>query len=194
MGRTNSVTTCLVLGAKEGSQAMSMLLSLFLKLSAFSLIAFGGVNALLPSLLKLSVYQEHWIDLQTFADYFAIAQAAPGPNFMTVTLIGWHVYGVLGALIATIAIAWPSSILVYYLQRLILGMQDAHQKKSIQYAAAALAIGLVLSSAWQIALQINHSYSAYALTLLTIGMTVFTRWHPLYLIGLGAILGAWGLI
>ncbi|AKD25932.1 Chromate transport protein ChrA [Polynucleobacter duraquae] len=173
---------------------MSVLLSLFLKLSAFSLIAFGGVNALLPSLLKLSVYQEQWIDLQTFADYFAIAQAAPGPNFMTVTLIGWHVYGVLGALIATFAIAWPSSILVYHLQRLILGMKDVQKKKSIQYAAAALAIGLVLSSAWQIALQINHSYAAYVLTIVTIGVTVLTRWHPLYLIALGAALGMIGVI
>ena len=36
--------------------------------------------------------------------------------------------------------------------------------------------------------------AAYALTILTIGITVFTRWHPLYLIGLGAILGALGLI
>lgn len=173
---------------------MSVLLSLFLKLSAFSLIAFGGVNALLPSLLDLSVNQEHWIDLQTFADYFAIAQAAPGPNFMTVTLIGWHVYGVLGALIATFAIAWPSSILVFFLQRWVMGMSDQQKKKTIQYAAAALAIGLVLSSAWQIALQINHSIAAYALTLATIGLTVFTRWHPLYLIALGAALGLFGLI
>jgi chromate transporter len=173
---------------------MSVLLSLFLKLSAFSLIAFGGVNALLPSLLDLSVNQEHWIDLQTFADYFAIAQAAPGPNFMTVTLIGWHVYGVLGALIATFAIAWPSSILVFFLQRWVMGMSDQQKKKTIQYAAAALAIGLVLSSAWQIALQINHSIAAYALTLATIGLTVFTRWHPLYLIALGAGLGLFGLI
>jgi chromate transporter len=173
---------------------MSVLLSLFLKLSAFSLIAFGGVNALLPSLLNLSVHQEHWIELQTFADYFAIAQAAPGPNFMTVTLIGWHVYGVLGAFVATFAIAWPSSILVFFLQRLILGMNDQHRKKVIQYAAAALAIGLVLSSAWQIALQINHSYAAFALTLFTIGLTIFTRWHPLYLIALGAALGLLGFI
>ncbi len=173
---------------------MSVLLGLFLKLSAFSLIAFGGVNALLPSLLDLSVNQEHWIDLQTFADYFAIAQAAPGPNFMTVTLVGWHVYGVLGALIATFAIAWPSSILVFFLQRWVMEMSDQQKKKTIQYAAAALAIGLVLSSAWQIALQINHSIAAYALTLATIGLTVFTRWHPLYLIALGAALGLFGLI
>jgi len=173
---------------------MGILFSLFLKLSAFSLIAFGGINALFPSLLELSVYQERWIDLQTFADYFAIAQAAPGPNFMTVTLIGWHVGGVLGALLATFAIAWPSSILVYFVQRLILSMNDEQKKKAIQYAAAALAIGLVLSSAWQIALQINRSYAAYGLTLLTIGLTVFTRWHPLYLIALGAALGTMGLI
>jgi chromate transporter len=173
---------------------MSILISLFLKFSAFSLIAFGGINALLPSLLNLSVYQEHWIDLQTFSDYFAIAQASPGPNFMTVTLIGWHIGGVIGALLATFAIAWPSSILVYFIQRLIVNMNDERKKKVIQYAAAALAIGLVLSAAWQIALQINHSYAAYGLTLLTIGLTVFTRWHPLYLIALGAALGTMGLI
>jgi chromate transporter len=173
---------------------MSILLSLFLKLSAFSLIAFGGVNALLPVLLNLAVNQEHWIDLQTFSDYFAIAQAAPGPNFMTVTLLGWHIYGVIGGLIATLAISWPSSILIYHLQRLILGIQNPHHKKSIQYAAAALAIGLVLSSALQIALQINQSLAAYLLTLGTIATTLFTRWHPLYLIAIGALLGILGFI
>jgi chromate transporter len=173
---------------------MSMLLSLFLKLSAFSLIAFGGVNALLPVLFNLAVNQEHWIDVQTFSDYFAIAQAAPGPNFMTVTLLGWHIDGVIGALVATFAIAWPSSILIFYLQRLIMGIEDPLKKKSIQYAAAALAIGLVLSSAWQISLQINHSVSAYVLTIVTITITFFTRWHPLYLIAIGAALGLLGII
>lgn len=171
-----------------------MLLSLFIKLSAFSIIAFGGVNALLPELLELAVIQERWIDLQTFSDYFAIAQASPGPNFMTVTLLGWHIYGVIGALVATFAIAWPSSILIFYLQRLILGIKDPVKKKAIQYAAAALAIGLVLSSAWEIAIQINHGVAAYALTLVTIGFTVFTRWHPLYLIALGGLLGVLGFI
>jgi chromate transporter len=173
---------------------MSMLLSLFLKLSVFSMIAFGGVNALLPELLNLAVNQEQWIDLQTFSDYFAIAQAAPGPNFMTVTLLGWHIYGIIGALVATFAIVWPSSILIFFLQRFILGIKDPVKKKSIQYAAAALAIGLVLSSAWEIALQINHGVAAYLLTIATIGLTLFTRWHPLYLIAIGGVLGVLGLI
>jgi chromate transporter len=173
---------------------MSILLSLFLKLSAFSLVAFGGVNALLPVLFNLAVHQEHWIDVQTFSDYFAIAQAAPGPNFMTVTLIGWHVYGVLGALLATLAIAWPSSIMIYFLQRFIMRMKNPLRKKTIQYAAAALAIGLVLSSAFEIALQINHSLAAYILTVGTIAFTLLTRWHPLYLIAMGGALGVLGFI
>ncbi|OWS71196.1 chromate transporter [Polynucleobacter campilacus] len=173
---------------------MSILLSLFLKLSAFSLVAFGGVNALLPVLFNLAVHQEHWIDVQTFSDYFAIAQAAPGPNFMTVTLIGWHVYGVLGALLATLAIAWPSSIMIFFLERFIMRMENPLSKKTIQYAAAALAIGLVLSSAFEIALQINHSTAAYILTICTITITLLTRWHPLYLIAIGGALGVLGFI
>jgi len=173
---------------------MSILLSLFLKLSAFSLIAFGGVNALLPVLFDLAVNQEHWIDVQTFSDYFAIAQAAPGPNFMTVTLIGWHIYGVVGALLATFAVSWPSSIMIFFLQRFIMGMKNPLSKKTIQYSAAALAIGLVLSSAFEIALQINHSMAAYVLTIGTIAITLLTRWHPLYLIAIGGALGVLGFI
>ena len=173
---------------------MSTLFSLFLKLSTFSLLAFGGINALLPVLYDLSVNQEHWINGQTFSDYFAIAQAAPGPNLMTVTLIGWNVGGVLGAAIATLAISWPSSIMIYFLQRTILNMQDKEKQQAIQFAAGALAVGLVLSAAWQIALQINHSLTAYALTIGTIAIVFFTRWHPLYLIAIGALLGVLGFI
>lgn len=173
---------------------MSVLISLFLKLSAFSVVAFGGINALLPVLYDLSVNQEHWISAQTFADYFAIAQAAPGPNLMTVTLIGWHVGGVLGAALATLAIAWPSSIMIYFLQGYISGIQNKQKQKMIQFAAGALSVGLVLAAAWQIALQMNQSVAAYVLTIGVISITFFTRFHPLYLIAFGAILGLLGFI
>jgi len=173
---------------------MSILLGFLAKLAALSLIAFGGVNALLPTIFDIAVNQEHWIDAQTFSDYFALAQAAPGPNFMIIALLGWHVSGIPGAFLATLAIALPSSVLIFFLQRIILGIQDPIKKQTIQYAAAALAIGLIFSSVWHIALQINHGVATYALTIITIGLTVFTRWHPLYWIAIGAALGAFGLL
>ena len=73
-------------------------------------------------------------------------------------------------------------------------MQDKDKQKSIQFAAGALAVGLVLSASWQIALQINQSIAAYLLTIATIAITFFTRWHPLYLIFIGAALGVLGFI
>jgi chromate transporter len=173
---------------------MNVLVSLFLKLSAFSALAFGGINALLPALYELSVVQEHWLDTQTFANFFAIAQAAPGPNLMTVTLIGWHVYGVIGAIVASIAICWPSSIMIYHLQGYIGRLSNPIKKQTIQFAASALAVGLVLGSAWNISQQINQNEKAFALTFISIAIVVFTRWHPLYLIAIGGVLGVLGFI
>ena len=144
-----------------------------------SLLSVGGAITTVPEMHRFLVAQNAWLTDSQFSASIALAQAAPGPNFMTVTLLGWHIYGVIGALVATFAIAWPSSILIFYLQRLIMGIKDPLKKKSIQYAAAALAIGLVLSSAWQISLQINQSVAAYILTMTTIAITFFTRWHPL---------------
>jgi chromate transporter len=173
---------------------MSILFSLFIKLSAFSALAFGGINALLPALYKLTVVQEQWLNTQTFSDFFAIAQAAPGPNLLTVTLIGWHVYGIIGAIVASIAICWPSSIMVYFLQGYIGRLKNPIKRQTIQYAASALAVGLVLGSAWDISQQINQSQAAFALTFISMLIIVFTRWHPLYLIALGGTLGALGFI
>lgn len=173
---------------------MIILFSLFIKFSLFSLVAFGGIIALLPSLFDLTVTQEHWIDASTFADYFAIAQAAPGPNFMTVTLIGWHVYGFIGAIVASIAICWPSSVMVFYLERYITGIRDPQKKKTIQYAAAALAVGLVLSSSWKLSIGFNDHWTTMLLTVIVIVITQFSKIHPLCLIALGGLIGGLGLL
>jgi chromate transporter len=178
----------------KSAQSMNILLSLFIKLSAFSAVAFGGINALLPDLYALSVTQEQWLNTQTFSDFFAIAQATPGPNLLTVTLIGWHVGGVIGAVIASVAICWPSSVMIYFLQIYITNMRHAQLQKTIQYAASALAVGLVLGSAWGISSELNQSIAAYALTGAAMIVLYCTRWHPLYLILCGALLGALGLI
>jgi chromate transporter len=73
-------------------------------------------------------------------------------------------------------------------------MRHEQAKQTIQFAAAALAVGLILASAWQIALQINTNWVAYALTIGAALIATVTRWHPMYLILIGAVLGLLGLI
>ena len=80
-----------------------------------SLLAVGGANAVLPEMHRHTVEVAGWLTEREFADLFAIAQVAPGPNIIIVTLIGYHVAGVAGALTATAAMCAPTCLLTYWL-------------------------------------------------------------------------------
>ncbi len=64
-----------------------------------------------------AVKQFHWLSDGQFADIFAISQAAPGPSILIVTLIGYAAAGVLGAIVATVAMIVPAGALVYFTAR-----------------------------------------------------------------------------
>ena len=62
-----------------------------------SLLAIGGANSVIPEMHRLAVDVHHWMNDAQFADMFGIAQLSPGPNVLIVTLIGYHVAGIGGA-------------------------------------------------------------------------------------------------
>ncbi|MEI9804123.1 MAG: chromate transporter [Pseudolabrys sp.] len=59
----------------------------------------------------------HWVTAREFVDLFALSRASPGPGTMLATLIGWHVWGWTGALLATLGLFLPSSLLCYSVVR-----------------------------------------------------------------------------
>src|SRR5689334_24673507 len=80
------------------------------RFATLSLVAIGGINAILPEIHRVVVDVEGWMTSAEFADLFALAQLAPGPNAMIVALVGWKVAGIAGAIVATIAACGPSSV------------------------------------------------------------------------------------
>ena len=71
-----------------------------------SLLSIGGGNSVVPEIELRAVSTYHWLDGNQFADLFAIAQTAPGPSILLVTLVGYAAAGVLGALLATLAMVF----------------------------------------------------------------------------------------
>ena len=69
---------------------------------------------------------------RAFANLYAIAQAAPGPNVLVITLIGYRAAGFAGALVATLALCLPTSVLAYFVVRVWDRFRDAHRRKAIQ--------------------------------------------------------------
>ena len=74
-----------------------------------SLIAIGGINAVLPALREVVVDSMRWMDDATFMQLFAVTQITPGPNVVIVSLVGWQVAGFAGLLVATLAMLLPAT-------------------------------------------------------------------------------------
>jgi len=93
----------------------SALSTFLLQLVFLSFVSIGGINAAVPELHRQVVETNRWLSEQQFTDFFAIANAAPGPNLLIVTLIGYQLGGFVGALAATASLCTPTCLLTYFI-------------------------------------------------------------------------------
>jgi chromate transporter len=173
---------------------MSVVSELFLEFALLSFVAFGGATALLPEMHRVVVENHHWLDDATFTHLYAIAQAAPGPNVLVVTLIGWEVAGLPGALAATLAMCLPMSVVIYLLIDRREGFGGKRWQQAISLGVAPLAVGLIFSGATLIAQAAGLGWGAFLLVAATVVANLRTKLHPLWFIAVGAALGLLGIV
>ncbi|ANU56060.1 chromate transporter [Acutalibacter muris] len=81
-----------------------------LKLSAFT---FGGGFVIIPLMRKRFVEELHWIEEQEMLDLTALAQSSPGAIAVNASiLVGYHVAGVMGALLSIIGTVLPPLVII----------------------------------------------------------------------------------
>jgi len=159
-----------------------------------SLLSIGGANAVIPEIHLRAVETHHWMTDEDFAQLFALSQAAPGPNVLIVSLVGWKVAGVLGGVVAMLAMSGPSSLLTYGVAHAWERWRDAPWRLAIQRGLAPVTVGLILSSGYILIRTTDHTWGAYAITAATLAVSLSTRLHPLWLLGVAAVLGGFGLV
>jgi chromate transporter len=175
------------------SATLHALTEIATRFGALSLVAIGGINAVVPEIHRVVVDVERWMTSGEFVDLFALAQLAPGPNVMIVTLVGWKVAGVAGALIATLAACGPSSLACYIAWHWVDRLRHSPLRAIVQRALSPLAIGLILASGYTLARGADRSPGALALTLIASAMLAFTRVNPGWVLLAGAAAGLAGL-
>lgn len=159
-----------------------------------SLFAIGGANAAMPEMHRLAVEVKGWMTDRQFADLFAIAQVAPGPNVIIVTLIGYQAAGIAGALVATAAMCGPTCIAAYYIGGVWDRFREARWRIAIQAGLVPITIGLIAASAWVLALAADHNWIAAAITIATAIAGYFSRLNPLWLFAAAALIGLAGYV
>jgi chromate transporter len=159
-----------------------------------SLFAVGGAAAAVPEMHRIAVEVHHWMTEKQFADAYAISQLSPGPNVLIVTLIGYAVAGIPGALAATLAMCLPTALLAYSVSRLLNRSTASRWPAIIQAALVPLSIGLMAASALILAQATDKNLVALLLTGVVAVIAFATRMNPLWLLLAGAILGFAGIV
>ncbi len=165
------------------------LIALALIFSELSVLAFGGGNTILPEMQRQVVEIHQWMSAEEFSALFALGQAAPGPNLMVVTLVGWHVAGWAGMLVTTLAKFGPSSILTIFALHAWERFKDKPWRRVVQAGLLPVTAGLVAASAALIAHASDTNLVLAAITAVTAALAVKTKIHPLWLLFGGSMVG-----
>jgi chromate transporter len=169
-----------------------VLLQLIVMLAPLSLVAVGGALTIMPEIHRQVVEVYGWLSSAEFAELFTVAQTAPGPNLLVVSLIGWKVGGLLGALVALLAVATPSSLLVLGIMQVWRRLGNAPWLMAIQAGLAPIAIGLILAGGFILSSAAVTTLPSLLITIATVILLLRTRLHPLILMGCAAILALLG--
>ena len=170
------------------------LVSLALIFAELSLLAFGGANAVLSEMQRQIVDVQGWMSASEFSSLFALAQTAPGPNMMVVTLIGWRLAGPAGAVVATLALIIPSGVLAAVTVTLWHRFRDKRWRRVVQAGLVPVSVGLVAAGAIVLAIAADRDWRLAAITAAIAAVHCTTKLHPLWLLGIGGVCGAVGLV
>jgi chromate transporter len=176
------------------NDGVGSLLTLAGTFGLMSLFAVGGANAAIPEIHRIAVDVRHWMSDTQFADVFAISQLSPGPNVLIVTLIGYRVAGIAGALVATLAMCGPTAMLAYFVSRFLDRSSRSAWPAIIQAALVPLSIGLMSASGLILVETSDRSWMAVLVTAVAAVVAFATRLNPLWLLVAGGCLGFAGII
>jgi chromate transporter len=162
--------------------------------SQLGLAAVGGGIAVLPEMHRQVVEVHHWMNDGEFASLYALAQAAPGPNMLVTTLIGWRVAGLAGAMTATFSMVGPPALLAFSVSSLWQRFRERTWRKEVQAGITPVVAGLIAAAAVLLSITTSTSAGAALVTLGGAAALILTRLNPLWVLGAGALLGLLGLI
>lgn len=163
-------------------------------LALLSLVAVGGVNTIVPELHRQVVEVQGALTGQQFADLFAIGQAAPGPNVLFVTLIGWHLAGFTGAVLTAAALCVPTCTITFFVTRVWDRFKHARWRIATEAGVIPVTIGFVAASALLIARAADDSVAAFAITAATAAVAYWSGINPLWALAAAALLGFAGFV
>ena len=167
------------------------LLALFAHFLSLSVFATGGALALASDMHRDGVEEPAYLSHGQFRHSIALAQAAPGPNILFVTVMGWTIAGLPGALATTLGLSLPALVFPVLVSRLSAMAQFTRIIKALQRGLGPVAIGLMASTCWLLVREAPGAWKGPVFIAAGLALLLmFKRLPPLVLIATAGTAGA----
>jgi chromate transporter len=168
---------------------MGVVPTLFVTFATLSLLAVGGANAIVPEMHRQIVEIHGWLDSAAFTQIYALAQAAPGPNILVSSALGWVIAGPAGMAAATFGIVAPAWALAWFVAGLSERLADRPGVKAARGGLVPIAVGLILASGLIMVEAVALEWIALALAAAATLFVWRTEYSPLWTLGAGGLFG-----
>lgn len=151
----------------------------FFKIGAF---CFGGGLVIIPLVENEVVYKYGWLTKQEFIDAVTLGQITPGPVIISATFIGYRVYGILGAIVATLSVILPSFLLICLATE---GVKRFHENRYLVNffrGARAAVIGQVFAACLSIGKSSIIDFKTALIMLISLVVLVKYNLNPIWVL------------
>lgn len=126
---------------------MKKLFELFITFAKIGVMTFGGGYAMLPILQREVSENKGWVSEEELMDYYAVGQCTPGIIAVnTATFVGRKQAGIVGGIVATAGMVFPSLIIICIIAGLLTNFADIPAVKSA-FAAIRVCVCVLIFNA-----------------------------------------------
>ena len=183
---------------------MMLLLRLMFEFAKTGLFSVGGGLATLPFLYEMSA-TTGWFTTQDIADMIAISESTPGAIGINMsTYAGYQTAGVLGGILASLALAAPSVVIIMIIARFLKRFRDSKLVEGAFYGLRPASIAMITAAGLNVARVAllnmdawNASHNVGDLFIwkgLVLAVVIFIaqrklKWNPIIFIAISAVIG-----
>lgn len=169
---------------------MEILQKLFVVFFKIGLFTFGGGYAMIPIMQREIIHVQQWMDPTEFLDIVGVAEMTPGVIAVNMaTFLGYRVGdGVLPALMATLGVIIPSSVIVYVLSKFVQRFREsAYVKRALEFIRPVV-LGMIASAALLLFRDAIADWVGVLIAAVAFYLSAYRRINPiLILLGMGLV-------
>ena len=169
---------------------MKTLIDLFFTFCRIGGLTFGGGYAMLPIIQKEIVEEKKWATEEEVLDYYAVGQCTPGIIAVnTATFIGYKVHGIIGAIVATLGVVFPSLIIITIIAALLKNFANYSIVQHAFSGIRVVVIALIVSAILKLATTSIKNSTTLIIAIIAFILVAFVNLSPIYIVIAAACIG-----